>query len=496
MASVLNAGGQFGQRRDTGFTVREALGVGVGAPSPMTAGASRATIAANPTRSAGAIAGGAPHVPILAPGAIELSAAEVRADEACAWRVEAITNYGAFLGLEPIWNRLVEQAGAGHPFVRHEWVRAWWENFGAGRALQILLVTADHEPVAIVPLMLCAGRFCGLPVRQLQFIWNVYAERFDFIIGRCAQAVYGAVIDYLRQRKDWDVLLLPQLPSGSATLSELPRLAGSAGMLGALQRACDSPYLPVFGSWQSYWDSLDRKHRSNLRNREKRLNQCGTVSLEVVSTNEPLAQALEDGFCLEGAAWKQQAGTSIASCAHTRRFYTRLAELAAERGWLRLCFLKLGEQRIAFAYYLEFADKLFLLKPGYDPAFASYSPSSLLCNLVLRDAYRRGIVEVDFLANSDEWKLRWTRHLRPHYRLYLFPDRIEGRLLYWIRFRLMSTLAEDRMLRLMRDIARDLMHGRWRMLGATLGAARRAAPSRGTQQENWSPDAPVQPGEV
>ena len=437
-----------------------------------------------------------PSVPDAGAGAGAIQRADVagaRAGEALAWSVEAVTNYEAFLALGPLWNQLVDEAQAGHPFVRHEWIRAWWDSFGAGRQLHILIVRADREPIAIVPLMSCAGRVCGLPVRQLQFIWNVYAERFDLIVGRWPQAACRAALDYLRQRKDWDVLLLPQLPSGSATLAALPRLASEAGMLHSVQHSCDSPYLPLRGSWQTYWESLDRKHRSNLRNREKRLGQLGTLSLEIVSSPEHLAKALEDGFRLEGAAWKNQAGTSIAACPQTRRFYTLLAERAAERGWLRLCFLKLEEERIAFAYYLEYANKLFLLKPGYDPKYSAFSPSSLLCSLVLRDAHRRGIREVDFLANSDEWKLRWTRELRPHYRLYVFPARLEGRMLHWIKFRLMPSLGEERVLRMVRDAALDLLHARWRIPGAA-NLARKLRPpgsSAGAGQTARTRDAAV-----
>lgn len=440
----------------------------------------------------------APVAGLIGAEPIQFTAADVRAADDLAWSVEAVTSYEVFLALEPLWNRLVDEAQAGHPFVRHEWIRAWWESFGAGRELHILLVKADREPIAIVPLMSCAARFCGVPVKQLQFIWNVYAERFDFIVGRWPQAAYRAALAYLRQRNDWDVLLLPQLPSGSASLAELPRIANETGMLCSVQHSCDSPYLPVCRTWQNYWESLDRKHRSNLRNREKRLGQLGKLSLEIVSSSEHLAKALEDGFCLEGAAWKNQAGTSIAACAETRRFYTLLAERAAERGWLRLCFLKLNEERIAFAYYLEYANKLFLLKPGYDPKYSAFSPSSLLCSLVLRDACGRGIVEVDFLANSDDWKLRWTSHVRPHYRLYVFPGRLEGRMLHWIKFRLMPSLAEERILRTMRGVALDLLRARWRIPGAAL-LARNLSDTRRTAtavQSTWAADAPVQTGEV
>ncbi len=51
--------------------------------------------------------------------------------------VEVVTDAAAFCRLEPEWNDAVERAGIRHPFLRHEWLRTWWECFGAGRDLHV-----------------------------------------------------------------------------------------------------------------------------------------------------------------------------------------------------------------------------------------------------------------------------------------------------------------------------------------------------------------------
>ncbi len=310
--------------------------------------------------------------------------------------------------------------------------------------------------------MSCERRLCGVPVRQLQFIWNVYTERFDFIIGRWPQAAHRAALDYLLSRKkDWDLLLLQQLPAGSPTLTEMRRLAPEYGLSVEIFPSAASPYVPIAGSWDSYCERLGAKHRSNLRNREKRLGRLGSVSLEIVSSPKDLPQALKDGFNLEAAGWKGQAGTAIRNCPEVRHFYTQLAQLAAERGSLRLYFLTLNGERIAFGYFLERDCKLYFLKPGYDPRYARYSPSNLLCHLVLRDAFGRGLSQLDFLGLADPWKSDWTKNLRTHYWLYLFPDRLKPRLLHWIRFRLRHALGQLWMVRLVRDAALAALQSSW-----------------------------------
>jgi CelD/BcsL family acetyltransferase involved in cellulose biosynthesis len=357
------------------------------------------------------------------------------------FRVETITDYSSFLDLEPVWDRLVEEAGIDHPFLTHEWVRVWWECFGAGNQLHILVVTAGGKPVAIAPLMLTHVWMYGCRVRRLQFISNVHTQRADVIISRWPQEAYQAIWECLaNQMAQWDVLKLSQVPSGSLTLEELPRLAAEKGFHIGFWGPISSPYLPLRGTWDSYYESLDSKHRSNLRNRMKRLSQLGQVGLEEVSSGEHLDSGLEEGLRIEAAAWKGKAGTAICCCPELHRFYTRFARIAAQRGWLRLQFLTVNGRRIAFHYSLRYKNSLFLLKPGYDPDYAPYSPSNLLCSLVLRDAFKEGLSNYEFLGTADEWKLRWTGATKPHSWLFIFSNALRARILYAAKFQIAPQL--------------------------------------------------------
>src|SRR5215208_5344519 len=40
---------------------------------------------------------------------------------------ELVADYAAFVALEAEWNDAVERAQIAHPFLRHEWVRTWWD---------------------------------------------------------------------------------------------------------------------------------------------------------------------------------------------------------------------------------------------------------------------------------------------------------------------------------------------------------------------------------
>ena len=81
---------------------------------------------------------------------------------------------------------------------------------------------------------------------------------------------------------------------------------------------------------------------------------------------------------------------------------------------------------------------------SFDPLFAQYSPYHLLFSMVLQNAFETGLEEFDFLGVSDDWKLEWTREIRPHHWLYVFPRALRASLIYRIKFQILPKLKQLR----------------------------------------------------
>lgn len=369
-----------------------------------------------------------------------------------ACRVEVVSDARALLDMGPLWDGLVRRAGLDHPFQSHAWVRSWWESFGAGRRLHVLLVRAGEEAVALAPLMLGPARLYGLPLRRLGSLYNEHTPRFDLVVADRRDDACRAVWSHLRASSDdWDLLELCQVPQGSQATAELARLAEADRFLVASWRASESPYVPLRDGWDRYLMTLSHNHRAKLRKRLRRLERRGRVALETIDSEEGLDRALEDGWRLEAGGWKDRAGTAVRLSSSLGRFYASLARHAARAGILRLFFLTVGGARIAFAYALRHGDKVYVLKSGYDAAYAGYSPYNLLTGLILEEACRRGLSEYDFLGGNDEWKMHWTDKVRSHEWLYVFPGRLKARVLHGVKFGVVPRLARLPLYRTVRD---------------------------------------------
>jgi CelD/BcsL family acetyltransferase involved in cellulose biosynthesis len=291
----------------------------------------------------------------------------------------------------------------------------------------------------------------------MEIIGNVHTQRFDVISGRRRPEAFRAIWEaLLRHKALWDVLVLSHLQADSPSLALLPPLAQGDGYLTGVWRSAEAPYIPIEGSWDEYFNRLSPKLRANLRRRERRLQQFGDIRMEVVGSGQEVEDALEEGLRIEAAGWKGRAGTAIAADEATHRFYSLLARRAARRGWLRLHFLRVGERRIAFDFSLFYAGKAFMLKPAYDPAFASCSPYSQLLVRILQDHFARGVREFDFLGREDAWKFDWATRTRSQEWLYVMPDSPRMRLLRFTKFRIVPHLRRHRALVVARDAARAL----------------------------------------
>lgn len=300
------------------------------------------------------------------------------------------------------WNDLSKTAT---PFVRSEFFALEEPLVDDGVHL-IVSAYRDHNLVGVLPLVRRG--------RLLESFASNHAPFYDYVGD--ADAV-EQIWHTLRADRGWDRIILDRLPTRSVLLSRLPSLAIADLCVSIVKPGPSSPYFVL----PNHEAKLNAKHKHNIRRCEKKI---GGVELERITTFS--REALEEGLAIEGAAWKDAAGSSIASSATLKHFYYALARLSARRGELSLYFLRAKGRRIAFLFALEDGHTLFALKTGYDPELREYSPGHLLFAEVARDAERRGLIELDFMGIADEWKRRWTDLTHDHSALLIYRPSIRG----------------------------------------------------------------------
>jgi len=228
----------------------------------------------------------------------------------------------------------------------------------------------------------------------------------------------------IRQAGGWDVLELQSIPADSPLAVALPEIARRDGFDVKMRETHRAPWFLIQGIEQR----IHRRFRGDMGRLER---QLGGVELERVPVFD--RAALADVLRLEGAAWKEAAGSAIACDRRLVRFYEAIARVFARRGRLTLAFLRARGQRIAALLALEDTTTFYLLKTGYDPEFAHFGPGQLLVRETARDASRRGLLRYDMLGRDTPWKMKWTHQARAHVAIDFYAPSPRGRARWFLR---------------------------------------------------------------
>ena len=295
------------------------------------------------------------------------------------------------------WEDLARRTKAS-PFLWPGWLAAWWDAFGAGQP-QFFTAYENGRLTGVLPLRRLRGTL-GSPTNSDTPLFGFLAEN-ETAAKQLSRALF------LQRPRNIDLSLLSPADAGVS----LTRAAAATARYRVLTESIQAaPYVATDGPWDAYQSRLRRKFRSELRRRQRRLEEEGSVSLEVSDGTERLDELLDEGFLVEGSGWKGAYGTSIASRPATRSFYTEVARWAAERGWLRLAFLRLDGRALAFDYCLEHEQTHYLLKTGYDSASGRFAPGMIIRHLMLARAFSEDIATYDFLGVGSDfaWKREWA----------------------------------------------------------------------------------------
>ena len=327
------------------------------------------------------------------------------------------------------WHALAEHDALSAPFLEEGWVSAWIDAFRPREAL-LLGARSGDRLVGLAALQRLTESWAGQRIRVVQSLTNVECTRYDFLSA--GANVPEQLLRFLCGAGRCDLIRLDHLPDESPTLATAQALAQRLGWRCHVEQTFDSPWRPLGKTPETWDEGLDRKFKSNLRNREKRLDKIGTVTFEVATASTGLEPALQAWYELDTESWKSQNGSAVFQQANVKAFYDRLVARAPERIWIAL--LKVNGTPAAAHFLLVHDGMLFLQKTAYSPTFAPLAPGQLLTARLIRHGIANGMSALDFLAANMTWKSDWEPRLRPHYRLMLFAPTVRGRYAYWTRY--------------------------------------------------------------
>jgi len=329
--------------------------------------------------------------------------------------IEIISDGRKFKLLQNDWNKLA--CAVKFPFVQYEWFDSCVNALCSESALYVVVLRFGGEILAIAPLVM-KGRI----LKRLEMLGSaVLCEPVGFLY-RDKESV-GVLIDILLSQQ---LPLLPgRMPAGSAEDNYLQEKSGYSFL--RFSKSIPAPWIPIHTSWQEFERRISSSRRSAMRRAERKANELGTVTTEILSPTAGEAQnLLEEIIEIENSGWKQKNRTSMAENSELKRFFIHYANAMALKGALRMCFLRINGKAVAAQIAVEYADSFWVLKVGYNVKFASCSPGILLMHHTIRCAFEKNLKTFEFMGSDEPWIRIWTNAMRG-YRFYrIYPITMNG----------------------------------------------------------------------
>ncbi len=207
------------------------------------------------------------------------------------------------------WNDLLACCSASHvPFLRYEYLRAWWKRLGGGEWAQADLCTivarGDGDLlVGIAPLFLSRN---SDGVQAFHLLGSVeISDYLDFIVRQPEIPVFvDSLMKYMAddrsdihaQFPDWQILDLYNLPETSPTLPCLKAAAEKLGWEYNQQQLQPCPYILLPEDWETYLSGIDKKQRHEIRRKMRRCEDYPSPVRWYFVESEAALEAEMEGF--------------------------------------------------------------------------------------------------------------------------------------------------------------------------------------------------------
>jgi CelD/BcsL family acetyltransferase involved in cellulose biosynthesis len=303
-------------------------------------------------------------------------------------RTEVLPGPGFYTELRAPWQALIADAPSATPFQTWEWQETWHRHYGRHRKGFAIAVWVGDDLVGLMPFV--RSRSLCRTVRPAGIGPSDYLQP---LARRGFEEDVAIAIAYaLSEMPDVDLVDLHQVRETQPLAARFPSVESID------QATCLVLDLP--STYDRYLSMLGKSLRYDVRKLDK-----GHVTIEM-ATEGTASASLEILFDQHRRRWKKR-GLPGAFLGRAPKFHADWVQQAIRNRWLRLGVLRKEGTAIGAIYAMNLGETTYYYQAGFDPAFASASPGTLLVAHTIREAINDGATRFDFMRGDEPYKRRW-----------------------------------------------------------------------------------------
>jgi len=306
------------------------------------------------------------------------------------------------------WNDLLTKSITDVPFLRYEYLRAWWNTRGGGEwpHAELTLISAAEEDrlLGIAPLFKTEHegeeRLLLLGSIEISDYLDLIVRHDDlsrFLSGLLEFCATDPAIAC--SRFDWY-----NLPDDSPSLTALESESTRRGWSYTKEPFRPALAAPLPGDFETYLAGINKKQRHEIRRKMRRAESDERdVRWYIVDDESSLDAEIDDFLSL------------MSNDHHKEEFLTEVmrtqmrasVHVAFQAGWLQLAFMEVNGVKAAGYLNFDYGNRIYVYNSGLDFNFGDLSPGWVLLGYLFKWANEHGRGEFDFMRGDEDYKYKF-----------------------------------------------------------------------------------------
>ncbi len=328
-----------------------------------------------------------------------------------------------------VWNSLFQETREGTFFHSYEWFFNYWNHFGEGKQMRVLVVSCEEKVIGILPLVVVTESTRAGRVRTLTYPLSDWGTFYGPIGSNPTATLQIGMKHIAETPRDWDLLDLRWVDQDGTDRGRTEQAMTAAHFAPHAQPWNQTAVVELNGDWDTYWKNRTKKWRANVRRSRRRLEELGTVRFvryrpkgAIEGDGDPRWDLFDDMITVAKMSWQSDSTTGTTICDEEVYHFLRDTHAAAARtGKLDLNILYLNDRPVAFTYNYAHDGQVYGLRTGFDPELAEVSPGKVLLSFLIQDSFDRGDKVFDMGVGLFKYKREWATAYPVSYRYTFFP---------------------------------------------------------------------------
>jgi len=359
------------------------------------------------------------------------------------YSIKVIQDLEEFRKLKDTWNSLAESCESYTPWLSYDWFNLCLKYFLGGNKLFVLVLYKAGRIVAIAPFVVKNEKFRGIiQTEKIELLGCPHSPIRNFILGDSseedkASSILNIFRYILDQYREWDVMELDRVPEENNVFNIFSEVISQLKLDFRTYFSARNWYLDgIDYSFSQYFENLPKKIQKDVQYCRRRLGKMGNLRFQIELDSGSLDHYLDLYEKVRDKSWKAPE--------KDKTFIREFTKLTAEKGWMRLAFLRYNDAPIACQKWIVCDKIAYIWDVLHDEDYGKHSPGKILSTDISQYVFDHDrVTEIDFMTGDEPYKKDWTPKRRERKGITIFNNSVRGKVLAFLMTRLLPAVEKN-----------------------------------------------------